>query len=314
MAQAINLSFLEAFQNYIRDYSGDIIRELLVEYKTGMLCTNHEGVQGQLVLTQAIIGDIVKRWASAFQPTTNAITLKPRVLTVNQLKVDLTFVPSEMKTNYVGRLRQNGEDPMDFPMAALFYQMIREKVREQLEYNAWRAVATGSPASGDAMSIVFDGFHEIIKDEITATNLTAIVTGALTSSNTVAAVETCVKGLGDAYLNQNVDVFLNPVDAINYVTNYRGTFGNFYGKNPGSNETFSLDFGNVTVHSLSGVKKDSITVTPKANLHVGYNFAVDADIIRVTEHIREIYAIMDFSYGVQIGLVNNNIMRVNNMH
>lgn len=314
MAQAVNLTFVEAFQNYIRDYAGDIIRELFVEYKTGMLAKPHEGVQGELVLTQVELGNIVKRWASAFSPSNNVFAYKPRVLKVNQLKVDLTFVPSEEKNNYRGALRRNGEDPLDFPMAALFYQMIREKVREQLEYAAWRAVATSTPAANDSIDIVFDGFHQIIKDEITATALTPITTGALTVSNTVSAVETCVLGLGDAYLNKPVDVFLNPVDAIHYVRNYRGTFGNFYGKNPDGNEVFSLDFGNVTVHSLTGVKKDSITVTPKDNLHYGYNFAVDADIIRITEHIREIYAIMDFSYGVQIGLVNDRIMRVNDMH
>jgi hypothetical protein len=274
----------------------------------------YDNVKGEHILTQAIVGQLVKRWGTAFTPQNNAIELRPRTIKTERAKVDLTFVPLEFESNYRGALKQKGQNPYDFPFAAFIYNLIREKVKEEIESAAWLAEKTGSPTSTDALALLFDGFHEIIGDAVTATTLTPVVTGALTTSNTVSAVETCVKGLGEAYLNSKVDVFLNPVDCINYVQNYRGTFGMHNLKTPENNQNFMLDFGNVTVHSLTGVKKNSILVTPASNLAIAVDAEMDSEMINFQNHVREIYAWCDFRYGVNFHIMSNKCMVVNDQH
>jgi hypothetical protein len=311
MSNALNLTTVTALQDYVRDFHDQLLTEMLVGFRSSNLFTPHEGIKREKILTEITVAALSRRYSSTFQATNNAFNFIPRKLRVVDAKVDLIIIPKDFESNYLGMFRKRGQDSYDLPFARFILDRYIAKIQEEQEYAIWRAEEKAVPASGDLLAELFDGLGAIIAEELTATNLTPTTTGALTASNTVASVENCVKALGDAYLNAGVDIFLNPVDAINYVQNYRASFGNFYGQNPSNNQNFSLDIGNHIVHSLTGVPKNCILVSPKENIHYGYDGPGDDSLINFETEDRKIKMWTDYKIGVQFGIISDSIMSVN---
>jgi hypothetical protein len=284
---------------------------MLVGFRSASLFTAHEGIKREKILTEVTVAALSQRYGRVFSPLDDRFNFIPRTLRVVDAKVDEIIVPKDFESSYLGMFRKKGQDSYDLPFERYLIERYLSKIQEEQEYAICRAVTKTPAAAGDLLTQLFDGIAELIDKALTATTLTPTNTNALTASNTVAGVENCVKALGDAFLNAGVDIFLNPVDAINYVQNYRGSFGNFYGTNPSSNETFSLDFGGHTVHSIVGVPKNCILVTPRENIHFGYDGPGDDSLINFETEDRKIKMWTDYKIGVQIGILNNRIVSVN---
>lgn len=71
----------------------------------------------------------------------------------------------------------------------------------------------------------FDGPAKIIADEITATNLSATVTGAITSSNAMDKLELMYKDMTEAHRNKGGVVRMSWDNYRNYVLHERSVFG-----------------------------------------------------------------------------------------
>lgn len=308
MSQSLSLTSAIAFQAYTQDFADDLLSELFIGFKTADLMTAHEGVKGKLLLTELTVADLVRRYSSTFAPVQDAIALPNRNLEVFDAKVDLKFVPKDWESAYTARWRKKGQDPYDMPFEGFILQKLFAKIKAEQEMAIWRAVAAGSPASTDKLIALFDGIQQVIKDEITATALDPITTGALTRSNTVDAVELVHSGLGDAYLDTTIDIFLNPKDKIKFIQDYRERYGKYTTAADGS---VTLETGMANIHILSGVPENCILATPKENLHYGYDGAMDASMFNFENEDRNIKMWMDFKMGFNFGIVNNDIIAVN---
>lgn len=309
MSQSLSLTSAAAFQDYTQDFAEDLLSDLFVSFKSAALMTAHEGVKGKLLLTQLTVADLVRRYSSTFAPLANAIALPNRNLEVFDAKVDLQFVPKDWESAYTARWRKKGQDSYDMPFEGFILQKLLAKIQSEQEMAIWRAVAAGSPASTDKLIALFDGIQQVIKDEITATNLAPISTGALTNTNAVSAVETVHAGLGDAYLDTTVDIFLNPIDKIKFVQDYRERYGKYTTQADGS---VTLETGSANIHILAGVPVNCLLATPKENLHYGYDGAMDASMFNFENEDRNIKMWMDFKMGFNFGIVNNDIIAINN--
>lgn len=308
MSASLNFTNAAAFQAYVQDYAQELLYKIFFGFPTSQLVTPHEGVKGKILLTEITVEDLVRRYSATFAPLSNAMSFEPRNLEVFDAKVDLKIVPKDFESTYLGMARQKGQDSMDLPYEAQILDRILSKVPAEMELAFWRAVKANSPQSTDKLIALFDGIQQVIADEIDGSNLTPVTTGLLTNTNAVAKVEECHAALGDAYLNTTVDIFLSPKDKIKFVQDYRTR----YGVNPQAQQGyFGLDTGNAAIHVLPGVPENCILITPKENLHYGYDGNMDHTMINFEQEDRAIKMWMDFKMGFNFGIVHDDLLVVN---
>jgi len=309
MSLSLNTASAASFRAYVQDYYDTLLTDLFVKFKSAPLFTTHEGVKGKLTLTKLTTADLVRRYSSTFAPVSDAFTFAPRHIDVVDAKVDLSIIPKEFESSYLGKFRGKGQDSMDLPFEGYILADAMAKIQAELEMAIWRGAAAESPASTDKLIALFDGIREIIKDEITATTLSTVTTGALTNTNAVASVESVHAALGDAYLDNVVDIFMNPIDRIKFIQDYRERYGKYTVAADGS---VALETGNAMIHVVSGVPVNCLLATPKENIHYAYDGAMDASMFNFEQEDRRIKMWLDFKIGVNFGIVNDDIIAVNN--
>lgn len=278
----------------------------------------HEGIKGELVLTELLIGqNLAKRWSKSFSAVSGAIDFKPRVLATKLNKVDLSVVPQEYESSYLGMARRKGQDPTDWPFQAYVLQQIMNQLNQEMEHAIWQAEAAASPSSSDYLRETFDGFLTIIADAIAATDLTPVTTGAITDSNAVASFRLLWKELLAAYKESGVDFFCS----YEIYDSYRIDYKEQYGQHPNEEVISGTDYTGLR-YELGGGKsfiipvpglEDSgrVVVTPRQNLHFGVDAFEDFQSFNVEQDTRELKFWMDFRMGAQIGIIKDGVLVVN---
>lgn len=299
----------EAYQAYVEQFADDLISRLYYGFPTAELVRMHEGVKGRKVLTEIVIGsNVVKRWRKEFDGTAD-VDFNPRTLSVVPAKVEVPITPQELESSYLGFLRQTGQDPRDFPIQAFVLNNIIEKAHEEIESAVWGGVDNGAPAALDNLEDMFDGFMHILDDAITATDITAVATGAITPANIVSKVEETFDALGDAEKTRQTICCVSPQNFINYNRTYRNDYGKYTNPN---NMREQLDFAPCTLVGLPGMTgSDKIIITSRDNLHIGIDSPSDHNAFRMEVDHRTIDFWMDFKIGVQIGQLRDGIIAVN---
>ncbi len=319
MSLSANITAVQAYRDYVQDFSDDLIRQGFYTTKTTMYATVEEGIKGRKTLTRLKVatGKAVA-WSAGFSAASDAISMEPRHIDVVPVKRDLSFVPQEFEASYIGFMRKRGQNPgSDLPFEAYILQDILARHAEELEASFWAAQKATTVVPGTTpMAQTFDGFLEIIADAITATQIpsgSVIATpgGAITTSNIVALVETMWNALGAAYKEQPVDIFMSWANFQKYNQGYRAEFGKYVSDNKSAAVT--LDFSqNARLIPMPGMgSSNRIVMTPGRNLHVGFDLQAD-QIFNMEQNKRVIDYWMDFKVGVQIaqtdeGLVVNDL-------
>lgn len=311
MSASVDFTSAAAFRAYMETFADDLICELFQKFRTGEMITAHEGVKGKKVITQLILGTLVKRWAATFSATADAVDFAPRELEVSPAKVDLTIYPQEFEQTYLAYARRPGFSHTEMPFERYILDRIVGKVAAEIETAIWQGEKTGSGAT-DPLTSLFDGFLHLIADAVVATTLTEVATGALTATNAVASVEAMWDALDPAYKDEDVAVFMSYANFQNYARDYRTRYG-FGVRLPGSDEMkIKLDFGNAYLVPVSGMGTSGrVVMTPANNLHYGYDMADDMSTVRIQELHRGLDLMMDFKIGAQIGLLEDGIIVVN---
>ena len=311
MANAMNLTNAAAFRAFVEKFADTLISELHFGAPSLQLFTAHEGVKGKKILTQLVLGQsLVRKYSKSFEPT-EAFSFTPRELAIAMAKVDMEMTPKDLEDTYLGMFRQNGQlNPEDLPFERYIFNDILMKIKEEMEVTAWQGVAAASPAAGAVLNVLTDGIMHLLGDAATATTITPITTGALTSANMVEKVELVYSGIGKAYKATNVDIFCSVNDRAKYVASYRDAYGKYVALD---NNRVPFDLGPATLHFLPGVPDGAIVVTPRSNLHYGYDGALDHTTFRVKDQIRSMQFAMDLNVGFQIGILNDRAIRVNDV-
>lgn len=321
MSLSAKLTDVASYQAYVQDFHDQLISKAFFSPKTVQMAASagavHEGVKGKKTLTiLSVAANKAVAWKSDFSAATDATVWEPRTLTVYGIKRDLSFVPQEFEDTYLGMFRARGQNPgMDLPFEGYVLNQILGKNAEEIEITLWQGARAGSVTAGTTpMNQVVDGFLEIIKDEITATTLTPIVTpgGAIDTSNIVELVETMWDALGAAYKEQAVNIYLSWANFKKYQQAYRTDFGKYTA--PGA-AMESLDFNqNARLIPMAGMgSSDRIVMTPASNLHVGYDSFADTNVFQFEKSKRVMDFYMDFKIGCQIGLVDDEVIVVNDL-
>ncbi len=310
MALSEKYTAVEAFQAYEQQYRYDLITEAMLAPKTMGMVTAHEGLKGELILTELLVNDIVRRYEKAFGATADQTEYKPVTLRVVKAKGEYSVCPADLENSYLAAVRKRGQDPKDWPFQAFVLDKLFKKIKSEQELAVWNGVAAGSPLSTDKLSALFDGYIEIVKDAITATDVTAEVTGAITATNAVAKTEDVWSGLNSVYKDMPVDIFMAPAGRTNYFLDYRERYGKFTSP-MGEDGSYKLDFADAHIHGIAGMPASGIIITPRQNLHWGYDASSDDTLVNFQQMHRQIDMWIDFYIGVQIAMARDGVLAAN---
>ena len=315
---SITLTDVASYQAYVQDYYDQLITRAFFTPKTLRFATAHEGVKGKLTMTRLkfVAGKAVA-YASAFSAASGAATMHARTLEVAGIKRDLSFVPQDFESTYLGQFRRPGQNAgEDLPFEAFILQAILDGHAEELETAFWQGVKANSITPGTTpMAQCFDGFLHIIADEITATNLTPVPTpgGAITTTNIIELVESMWDGLGAGYKEGPVNIFMSWANFQKYQQAYREAYGTNSNWDP-QQALMYLDFSSqAMLVPMPGMgSSDRIVMTPGSNLHVGFDGFGD-QMFQFEKNKRAMDFWMDFKVGAQIAQIDENALVVNDL-
>lgn len=144
---------------------------------------------------------------------------------------EMEKLASEINDNFYNS--EYHADAADYSAAATYTAGDYIKFTDDNYYKCVTNTSAGeSPTSAAAKwtevnsAVCFDGPAKIIADEITAANLTAITTGALSSSNAMDKIELMYAAMTEAHRNKGGIVRLSWDNYRNYVKHERSVFGN----------------------------------------------------------------------------------------
>lgn len=321
MSLSAKLTDVASYQAYVQDFGDQLISKAFFSPKTVQLAAAagavHEGVKGKKTLTTlSVASNKAVAWKSDFSAAADATVWEPRTLTVYAIKRDLSFVPQEFEDTYLGMFRARGQNPgQDMPFEGYVLNQILGKNAEEIEITLWQGARAGSVTAGTTpMNQVIDGFLELIRDAITATDLNPVTTpgGSITTTNIIELVEEMWDNLGAAYKERAVNVYMSWANFKKYQVAYREAYGKYTA--PGIAMDM-LDFNqNAKLIPMPGMgTSDRIVMTPADNLHVGYDSFADTNLFNFEQNKRVIDFYMDFKIGCQIGLLDDEVIVVNDL-
>lgn len=314
---SLDHSYAQSFQDYVRTYADELFCEMFYGFKTSDLAKTYEGIKGEHVITQLEIGEnLARRWAKTFDPVTDAATFKPRVLKTVTNKVDFSVVPQQYEASYLGAWRKKGQDPSDWPFAAYVLSKIMAKLQQEFEVAVWQGVEETTPSAGDYLRQTFDGYLQIIVEALTAGDINAVATGAITGSNIIEKLRLMWASVLSQYKENGTDILMSyamyDVYRIAYKDAYKIDPAYVDITNSGyRGVTFELGNGNTRIIPVNGMAgSNRIVITPRENLTIGIDAGSDFTF-RVKEDIRELQFAMDFRMGAQILMQKDGILVVN---
>jgi len=141
-----------------------------------------------------------------------------RTLTAYQTKKDYTFNPENFRNTLLSSLNPN---TMDFVPEAV-NQVAKEYLNDLMANALYLGVYNGA---GTAAIDTVTGWGTIIANEITATTITPVVTGAITNANAVSKVDLVAKSVPLVMRQKGFVVYCSYTTFDKYAENYRATYG-----------------------------------------------------------------------------------------
>lgn len=144
------------------------------------------------------------------------------------VKVDLQFTADQLE-KFFSRWRANwfNADPSLIQSTYAGYVIqnhILPSVIEDMNQASWSGVYSApTPGTAGAASASVDGFAKTIADQITATRLTPITTGAITTMD-VATVRAFCADIPEPYRYRQGKIFMSKTHAQSYSDNYKTTY------------------------------------------------------------------------------------------
>lgn len=221
---SIDISALAAALGaYHREHRDELVAEILLDEDFTSDLEVLDDITDELPLPNLALTDLIKPAnPTTFAPTANALAFGARTLKVRGIKVDLQLIPQVMEKTWLGKMKK-ANDPWDMPFEAFIMDYINSKIKENLRLKAIYAGVYN--AAGTTPATTMDGFLKLIADEITATTIAPIVTGAITATNVVDKLELVYDGLGEAYKGVPTIMKVNPQIFDWYNRKYRLDFG-----------------------------------------------------------------------------------------
>jgi hypothetical protein len=300
-----------ALGSYHREHRDELASEILLDEDFTADMEVMDDVTDEVPLPDLSLTNIVQPGVDkTFNPTANAIKFAARILKVRDCKVDLLLEPWKLEKTWLGKMKK-ANDPLDMPFEAFIFDYINSKIKEDMRLKAiYKGVYN---AAGTGPADTMHGYLKIVADEITATNIAPVVTGAITSSNVVDKIELTHDALGEAYKNGASIMKCSPTIFAWYVRKYRLDFGGNtdYAGMPKNRRRVLIDGTNCELVAEPGFGTSQRLVSSRADNFVygvdstsGYN-------VDVQKFDRQLKVLIDFKAGVQFKQIHARGLAVN---
>jgi hypothetical protein len=208
-----------------------------------------------------------------------------RTLTAFQSKWDYEFDPENMRNTYLATLPNTPfeQDCVD--------QVSREYLDSIITSTLWTGVRN---ASGTTAADLCSGWGTIIAAEITATNITPVVTGAITNANAVTQVELVANGLPIWVKKRGYIVNVSYNVFEKFLAHYRTLNGFQY--QPDKDGSYKLDGRKGTL-----IPTDFMGSSQRIVATVQNNLTFGTDLERVATHPTPHLNIMKIRHMMPVG-------------
>jgi hypothetical protein len=194
---------------YYREFRDILISETLLGFDPSESFEVWDDVSDEVPMPNLTITDLIQPGNDAtFNPTANALSFGSRTLKVRNWKVDLLIQPRTLEKTWLGAYKGKGSSTNNLIFEAYIFQYIIKKIQQNLRLQSvYRGIYNGA---GTTPIDVMDGLLTLVANEITATNITPVVTGAITSANVSAKLLLVHDALGEAYKAEATEMPVNP--------------------------------------------------------------------------------------------------------
>lgn len=311
-----------AYQDHAVKYRVEIMAKALESFRTRAAVTSIPAIKGKVVVTEQVIGDIVKKWKPLDDSTAGQnISLKPHELETTRLGIHEKLTPADLENTYLADLRKTGQNPMDFPFEQFLMQKIAEKIAQFLERVFWRGVKVDGSDAGTAQ---LDGILHQIADAITATTLTVTTLGnpvirksqdeSLSAGDigTVELLEDLIQSAPDALVDNDdgLSVFMRRKLGENFQLEHRNLYKSVPKK---SFEPFNIEGLNAEAYPLAGINTNRVIATPAWNIIYGYDADTDIQTFNTQYHLNQLHIYGAFRIAAKILIMSDDVVLVNEL-
>lgn len=314
MANFLDTAGIAALQAFYLDNSETLYEQV---YDAPMRAQDFNvitDVKDQRLLMSVDSTEVLQGWQEAFTEK-GSVVMTARKIVMRGVKVNMKVTPRAYHFgNYLAYLKASNNDPYSLPFEQYFWLTImRQAYRDHNEKVLWAgnyvAPTANTPTTAAASA---DGFDTILDDEVTATNFTNTVTGAIVATTAYAQVTT--------FLESHIDTQAKAAEPYNCYCSLallrklqadkRTKFGAVvYEPNPFNMVTGLIDTcPNVTFIPQAGLAGDTMILTRSQNLAVGFDGTPNFELER---HLGSLYVMMNWSFGHQIinldDIIRNNV-------
>ncbi len=314
-AESINHATAESFQDYVRDFSDQIIGRTFYEGPDLEQATPHEGIKGEEVLSELIVGDLAVRYGKTFESRADQLEFKPKVLKVEKNKVELMITPKDFETSYLGAFRKKGQDDEFIPFEGFIMNRVFSKLRNEIQHAFWRGEAAAAPAATDLLRETSDGIlTHAAALQAAGHTVVPVPGGVYTEDNILSQLHDMYTTADAAYqYGLGFNFNMSPANALLAASAYALKYQREPVINP-IDHSFSLEFGRGRVvprPHMAGSNR--VLLTDMENLHYGYDDLLDTANFGFQKDIRSIKFWLDFNFGTQIGLTDDDIFVMNDL-
>jgi len=233
-----------------------------------------KNVKAPMPLTKLSATGNIRPYREQDDAGSNGVVYSDRLLTVYNSKWDMDVDPEKYRNTYLA-------DGTDNPFYKYVLEQVAKEYMSQINDNvAYLGVYN---ASGSTAAAVATGWGTLIADLITATTITPVVTGAITTANAVTKVELVAKdsAVKPWMRKKGLIVYCSYATFDKYTAHYRTLNGFQYKAN--NNNEYVLDGINAKLMPVSWMGTSSrLICTVANNLCAG----TDGESVKIASSVR----------------------------
>ena len=255
--------------------------------------------------------EVLQAFQTAFTPK-GGVTFTPKSIPLFNVKIDQSFFPDALKSQWISFLTSNALDRTTWPFVRWFIEKyVTGQIMADLVKNLYGAVYV-APTAGVAgpASAAFDGLKKIVNAGVTAGSIIPITTGAPNATDLTWAtqMETFNKGIPELYWGTPLDIKMSRKLALSYKQGRRTKYNSNYAQE--SDATAIIDFeGNHVAGRASLTGATKIWTTPKINSIMAFKGGSNKQIFEIEKVDRQVKIYTDFWIGM--GFITDSLVWTN---
>lgn len=294
---AIDKSGIDAIQAFYLQHHSSVYERTFNDPISNnfMFVTNKD----KLLLPSGDIGEVLQGYQPGHHPKGDH-TLTGRMLEQKLVKVDTQIESRKFDVDYYySFMNRSNNDPYQYPFEAWASDMVMKQIYEDFVISVlWNGVyAAPTPGTPNAAVDTADGFLKLINDEITATNLTPVVTGAIAAGTAVAQIRGFVKGaLNTQAKRKRMHYCYTTLDVVD---KYQENYEDLYGAKIHSDDPYRLQRvhgTNTVLVPQDGLSGDELILARPDNFAVSFDGAPSVKMFLWERYVR---MEIDWKYGLQ---------------